>query len=67
MNNLKKSDTWKIQPTKVINFVSSTNNNEERVMHSKSDNIENMINDEANEVIKNLLIQSKIDIKIIWN
>ena len=36
-------------------------------MHSKSDNIENMINDEANEVIKNLLIQSKIDIKIIWN
>ena len=47
--------------------MSSTNNNEERVMHSKSDNIENMINDEANEVIKNLLIQSKIEIKIIWN
>ena len=67
INNLKKSDTWKIQPTKAINFVSSTDNNEERVMHSKSDNIENMINDEANEVIKNLLIQSKIDIKIIWN
>ena len=67
INNLKKSDTWKIQPTKAINFVSSTDNNEERVMHSKSDKIENMINDEANEVIKNLLIHSKIDIKIIWN
>ena len=47
--------------------MSSTNNNEERVMHSKSDNIENMINDEANEVIKNHLIHSKIGIKIIWN
>ena len=67
INNLKKSDTWKSQPTKAINFVYSTDNNEERVMHSKSDKIENMINDEANEVIKNLLIHSKIGIKIIWN
>ena len=67
INNLKKSDSWKIQPTKAINFVSSTDNNEERVMHSKSDNIENMINNEANEVIKNLLINSKKGIKIIWN
>ena len=67
INNLKKSDSWKIQPTKAINFVSSTDNNEECVMHSKCDDIENMINDEANEVIKNLLIHSKIDIKIIWN
>ena len=38
INNLKKSDTWKIH-------------DEERVMHSKSDNIEIMINDEADEVI----------------
>ena len=36
-------------------------------MHSKSDKIEIMINDEANKVIKNLLIHSKIDIKIIRN
>ena len=36
-------------------------------MHSKSDNIEIMINDQANDVIKNLLIHSKTDIKIIWN
>ena len=67
MNNLKKSDTWKIELTKVIHFMSSIDNNEERVMHSRSDNIEIMIDDEANNVIKNLLIHSKIDVKIIWS
>ena len=30
-------------------------NDEERKMHSKSDNIETMINDEADEIIKDLL------------
>ena len=34
-------------------------------MHSKSDNIKIMINDEADEAIKELLIHLKIDIKII--
>ena len=34
-------------------------------MHSKSDNIEIMISDEADEVIKNFLIHLKIDIKKI--
>ena len=34
------------------NFISPIDNDEERVMHSKSDNIEIMINDEADEVIK---------------
>ena len=67
MNTLKNSDTWKIQLTKAINFISSIYNYEEHVMHSKSDKIEIMINVEANEVIKILLIHSKIDIKIIWN
>ena len=37
-----------------INFVSSIDNDEERVMHSKSDDIRIMINDEAEEVIKEL-------------
>ena len=37
-----------------INFVSSIDNDEERVMHSKSDDIQIMINDEAEEVIKKL-------------
>ena len=38
----------------------------ERVMHSKRDKIEIMINDEADEVIKELF-DSLTDIKIIWN
>ena len=54
INNLKKSDTSKIQLTIANNFISSIDNDEERVMHSKSDNIEIMINDEADEVIKEL-------------
>ena len=41
----KKSDTWKTQLTIAVNFVFSKDNDEERAMHSKSDNIENMIND----------------------
>ena len=52
MNTLKKSDTQKIQLAKAINFISSINDYEERVMHSKSGNIEIMINVEAIEVIK---------------
>ena len=36
-------------------------------MHSKSDNIEIMISDEADEVIKIFLIHLKIDIKVIYN
>ena len=43
VNNLKKYDTWKIQLTIINNFMSSIHNDEERVMHSKNDNIENMI------------------------
>ena len=39
MNNLKKSDTWKIQLAITINFISSKDNDEdngeEHVMHSK--------------------------------
>ena len=51
INNLEKTDTWKIQLTIVNNFISSTDNDEE---HSKSDNIEIMINDEADKVIKEI-------------
>ena len=36
-------------------------------MHLKSDNIEIMNSDEADEVTKNFLIHLKIDIKIIQN
>ena len=54
INNLKKSDTWKIQLTIANNFISSLDNDEEHVMHSKSDNIEIMISDEASKVIEEL-------------
>ena len=54
INNLKKSDTWKIKLTITITFISSRDNDEGCVMHSKSDNIEIMINDKASEVIEEL-------------
>ena len=54
MNNLKKSDTRKIQLTVAINFISSKDNDEEHVTHSKSDNIEILINDKSDEVIEKL-------------
>ena len=50
INNLKKSDTWKIQLTIGNKFISSLDNDEERVIHSKSENTEVMINDEADKV-----------------
>ena len=37
-----------------INFMSAKDNDEERVIHSKSDNIEIMINDEPDEVKEEL-------------
>ena len=50
INNLKKSDTWKIQLTIGNKFISSLDNDEQRVIHSKSENTEVMINDEADKV-----------------
>ena len=52
INNLKKSDTWKIQLTIANNFISSIDNDEEHVMHSKSDNIEIMISHGADSYKK---------------
>ena len=51
INNVKKSDTWKIQLTMPNYFISSIDNGDERVMHSKSDNMEIMVNDKADEFI----------------
>ena len=42
---------WKIQLTIAINFISSIENTQECVMHSKSDNVKILINDNANELI----------------
>ena len=47
------------------NFISFIDNDEDCVMHSESDNIEIMINDEADKVTEEFLNHSKTDIKII--
>ena len=39
INNLKTSDTWNIKLIIVIKLRSSKDTDEERLMHSKSDNI----------------------------
>ena len=54
INVLKKSDTWKIQFTLVIDFISSKTSDEGSVMHSKSDKTEFMIHENADEVIEEL-------------
>ena len=67
INNLKNSDTWEIQLTIPVNFMSSKNTDEERLIYSKSDNIETMINDKADEVIEelfqSLLSRYQIDVE----
>ena len=39
ISHLQKSDIWKIQLMIAINFVPRTDTNEQREMHSRSDNI----------------------------
>ena len=53
INDLRKSDERKIQLTIIINFIfSNDDKDEQRVMHSKSGNIEIMTSDDADEVTK---------------
>ena len=59
IKNLKKSDTWKFELAMTNNFISSVDIDKEHVMHSKSDNVEIMINDEADEIIKTLFDSQK--------
>ena len=47
-----------------INFISSNDTDEECVMHSKSDNIEIMIDDKVDEVVEKYLIDFCKDIKL---
>ena len=51
---LQKSETWKIQLTIAIDFVSSKNFDEERIMLWKSGNIKFMSFDNANEFVNEL-------------
>ena len=50
----QSSDTWKIQLTMAINFMSSKDTEEKHVMHSTSDNIKFIPHDDANEVVNEL-------------
>ena len=65
--NLQKFDTWKNQLTIVINFISSKDVDEDRVIHSKSDNIEFMpygnANEVVNELFESLLSRYQIDLE----
>ena len=68
ISNFKESDTLKIRLAIPNNFISSIDNDEERVMHANSDNIETMINDEADEVIKELFdsLKSRYQNNLQW-
>ena len=51
---LQSSGIWKIQLIIAINFISSKDSEEERVMHSSSDNIKFTTYSNANDVTENL-------------
>ena len=52
--DLQNSDTWKIQLTIAINFISSKVAEEERVMHSRSNNIKFTSYNDANQILDEL-------------
>ena len=52
--NLQNSDTWKTQLTIAINFISSKDAEEERVLHSRRENIKFTSYNDANEVVDEL-------------
>ena len=45
-----------MQLVKAINFISSRDNEKERILHSKGDNIEFMIYDNTDEVIEKIFV-----------
>ena len=49
-----KMDTWKIQLTLAINFISSKDAEEERVMHSRSNNVKLTSHNDAHQVVDQL-------------
>ena len=52
INYHKSEGEWKIQLTLAINFMSSKDSEETRTMHTKSHNIEIMMGNETDEIIK---------------
>ena len=61
--DLQNSGTRKIHLTIAINFISSVSFEEERVMHSSSDNIEFTSYNDANEVVAELFESLRSRIK----
>ena len=57
---------WKIQLTTAINYISSKGTDKEHVIHSKSDNIEIMINDKADEVTEELFESLETLVNTTW-
>ena len=55
ISDLQESDTWEIQLTIAINFISSKVAEKDRVMHSTSGNIKFTSYNHANEVFDELL------------
>lgn len=54
MNNIKISYTWKIQLAITTSFISSENIDEERVINTKTDNIEIPNHEKADKVIQKI-------------
>ena len=53
--DIQSSDTWKIQLTIGINFISSKDTEEERLILSTNDNIKFTPYNDANEIVHELL------------
>ena len=56
--DLQNFDTWKIQLTITINFISSKDAEEEHVMHSRSNSIKFTSYNDADEVVDELWVTS---------
>ena len=54
VTDLQNSDTWKIQLTIAINFISLIDAEGERVIHSRNDNIKFTSYNDSNEVVDEL-------------
>ena len=57
--NLQNFDTWKIQLTIAINFISSKDSDEERIMHLNSNSIKFTSYSDTNYIIKKLIQNTK--------
>ena len=52
--NHRTQGKWKVQLTMTLNFIPSKDSEDTCTMHTKSNNIEILIDNETNEIIKDL-------------